>query len=104
MALACAAILPFAVLAILVLNRARLAPEPKPAVAAAPAAGEGTLSFLRLRAVWMCFAFFFLTAVALGGIQAFASIGLMQLYGISRELATGSYTAYMLASAGGMLL
>jgi MFS family permease len=104
MALACAAILPLAVLAVLVLNRARLAPEPKPAVAAAPAAGEGTLSFLRLRAVWMCFAFFFLTAVALGGIQAFASIGLMQLYGISRELATGSYTAYMLASAGGMLL
>ncbi|MFJ1466844.1 MFS transporter [Massilia orientalis] len=104
MALACAAILPLAVLAVLLLNRARLAPEPKPAVAAAPAAGEGTLSFLRLRAVWMCFAFFFLTAVALGGIQAFASIGLMQLYGISRELATGSYTAYMLASAGGMLL
>lgn len=104
MALACAAILPFAVLAILVLNRARLAPERKPAVAAAPVTGEGTLSFLRLRAVWMCFAFFFLTAVALGGIQAFASIGLMQLYGISRELATGSYTAYMLASAGGMLL
>jgi len=103
MALACAAILPLAVLAVLVLNRARLAPEPKPAVAAAPAV-EGTLSFLRLRAVWMCFAFFFLTAVALGGIQAFASIGLMQLYGISRELATGSYTAYMLASAGGMLL
>lgn len=104
MALACAAILPFAVLAILVLSRARLAPERKPAVAAAPVTGEGTLSFLRLRAVWMCFAFFFLTAVALGGIQAFASIGLMQLYGISRELATGSYTAYMLASAGGMLL
>jgi MFS transporter, FSR family, fosmidomycin resistance protein len=104
MALASAAILPFAVLAILFLNRARLAPEPKPAAAPAAAGGEGTLAFLRLRAVWMCFAFFFLTAVALGGIQAFASIGLMQLYGISRELATGSYTAYMLASAGGMLL
>jgi len=104
MALACAAILPFAVLAILVLNLAHLRPEPKPAVTAAPAGGEGTMSFLRLRAVWMCFAFFFLTAVALGGIQAFASISLMQLYGISRELATGSYTAYMLASAGGMLL
>jgi MFS family permease len=102
-ALACAAVLPFAVLAILFLNRAHLRPEPRPA--AAPATGgEGTLSFLRLSAVWMCFAFFFLTAVALGGIQAFASIGLMQLYGISRELATGSYTAYMLASAGGMAL
>jgi MFS family permease len=104
MALAYAAILPFAVLGILVLNRAHLRPEPKPAANAAPAGGEGTLSFLRLRAVWMCFAFFFLTAVSLGGIQAFASIGLMQLYGISRELATGSYTAYMLASAVGMLL
>jgi MFS transporter, FSR family, fosmidomycin resistance protein len=106
MALAYAAILPFAVLGILVLNRAHLRPEPKPVPASGDAAGEGagTLSFLRLPAVWMCFAFFFLTAVSLGGIQAFASIGLMQLYGISRELATGAYTAYMLASAGGMLL
>jgi MFS family permease len=104
MALAYAAILPCAVLAILVLNGAHLRPEPKPAAAPVAAGGEGTLSFLRLRAVWMCFAFFFLTAVSLGGIQAFSSIGLMQLYGISRELATGSYTAYMLASAGGMLL
>ena len=106
MALAYAAILPFAVLGILFLNRAHLRPEPKPAASSLDAAGEGAgmLSFLRLRAVWMCFAFFFLTAVSLGGIQAFASIGLMQLYGISRALATGSYTAYMLASAGGMLL
>jgi len=105
MALAYAAILPFAVLGILFLNRAHLRPEPKPATPAAAAVeGAGTMSFLRLPAVWMCFAFFFLTAVSLGGIQAFASIGLMQLYGISRELATGSYTAYMLASAGGMLL
>lgn len=106
-ALACAAVLPFAVLGILFLNRAHLRPEPRPAAAASAAAGgegAGTLSFLRLRAVWMCFAFFFLTAVSLGGIQAFAAIGLVQLYGISRELATGSYTAYMLASAGGMLL
>jgi len=103
-ALASAAVLPFVVLGILFLNRACLRPESRPAAASAATGGEGTLSFLRLRAVWMCFAFFFLTAVALGGIQAFAAIGLAQLYGISRELATGSYTAYMLASAGGMLL
>jgi len=103
-ALASAAVLPFVVLGILFLNRACLRPEPRPVAASAAAGGEGILSFLRLRAVWMCFAFFFLTAVALGGIQAFAAIGLAQLYGISRELATGSYTAYMLASAGGMLL
>ena len=36
--------------------------------------------------------------------QAFAAIGLEQLYGISRELATSSYTAYMLASAAGMVV
>jgi MFS family permease len=106
MALACAATLPFAVLGILWLNRSHLRAGPKPAAPAAHTAGAGTgaLAFLRLPAVWMCFAFFMLTAVALGGIQAFASIGLMQLYGISRALATGSYTAYMLASAVGMLL
>lgn len=106
MALAYAAILPLAVLGVLVLNRAYLRPEAKPAPAAAAmgAAGTGALAFLRLRAVWMCFAFFMLTAIALGGIQAFAAIGLEQLYGVSRELATGSYTAYMLASALGMLL
>jgi MFS family permease len=103
-ALASAAVLPFVVLGILFLNRSYLRPEPKPAAASGATGGEGTLSFLRLSAVWMCFAFFFLTAVALGGIQAFAAIGLEQLYGISRQLATGSYTAYMLASAGGMLL
>jgi len=107
MALAYAAVLPCVVLGILVLNRVVLRPVPTPAAAKSPAAGDagaGALAFLRLRAVWMCFAFFMLTAVALGGIQAFAAIGLEQLYGISRELATGSYTAYMLASALGMLL
>ncbi|GGB88794.1 MFS transporter [Pseudoduganella buxea] len=101
-ALACAAVLPFAVLAILVANRAALRPDP-PVTAAPGGAGGGTLGFLRLPTVWLCFAFFFLTAVALGGIQAFAALGLEQLYGISRELATGSYTAYMLASALGMV-
>jgi MFS transporter, FSR family, fosmidomycin resistance protein len=103
MALALAAVLPFAVLLVLVLNRHALRPNP-PQHAAAQEGGEGTLAFLRLPPVWMCFAFFFLTAVALGGIQAFSSIGLEQLYGISRELATSSYTAYMLASAAGMVV
>ena len=59
--------------------------------------------FAQLRAVWLCFGFFLLTAVALGGIQSFATIGLEALYGISHGLATGSYTAYMLASALGMV-
>jgi len=103
-ALQCAAVLPFAVLLILFLNRHAICPEPvKQAAPGQPAGGEGTLDFLRLPAVWMCFAFFFITAIALGGIQSFASVALVKLYDMSLALATSSYTAYMLASAVGML-
>jgi MFS family permease len=100
-ALLCAAAIPMLVLALLVLNRHALYPDP-----IQPAAGTvqgGSLGFLKLRAVWLCFGFFLLTAVALGGIQSFATISLESLYGISHALATSSYTAYMLASAVGML-
>jgi len=103
-ALACAAVLPFTVLAVLFVNRAALHANPPAVAATAGGQGGGTFGFLRLPTVWMCFAFFFLTAVALGGIQAFSAIGLVQLYDISRQLATSSYTAYMLASAGGMVV
>lgn len=98
-----AAVLPFAVLLILFLNRAALASAPRPAQRPGQAAGA-TLDFLRLPAVWMCFAFFFVTAVALGGIQSFASASLVALYGMSLAWATSAYTAYMLASAAGMAL
>ncbi|AKU20416.1 MFS transporter [Massilia sp. NR 4-1] len=102
-ALLWAAVLPFGVLAILFLNRHALRPDPivKAKADAPPGAG---LDFLRLPQVWMCFAFFLLTAIALGGIQSFASASLVKLYGMSLQLATSAYTAYMLASAGGMLL
>ena len=103
-ALQCAAVLPFGVLLILFLNRHAIRPEPvKQAAPGQQAGGEGTLDFLRLPAVWMCFAFFFITAIALGGIQSFASVALVKLYGMSLALATSAYTAYMLASAVGML-
>ncbi|KAB8045341.1 MFS transporter [Janthinobacterium aquaticum] len=101
-ALQSAAVLPFGVLLILVLNRHAIRPEFKPATATPGADGESTLSFLRLPAVWMCFAFFLITAIALGGIQSFASVALVKLYGMSLALATSAYTAYMLASAVGM--
>lgn len=101
-ALLWAAVLPAVVLAILVLNRYALRPDP--IVRHDSSAGQGgVMAFLKLPSVWMCFGFFFLTAVALGGIQAFSAISLESLYGISHELATSSYTAYMLASAVGML-
>ena len=103
-ALLWAALIPFSVLFLLWLNRRALRPDPIVRHGGAAVEQGGSLAFLRLPSVWMCFAFFLLTAVALGGIQSFASISLQSLYGISRELATSSYTAYMLASAGGMLL
>jgi FSR family fosmidomycin resistance protein-like MFS transporter len=65
--------------------------------------GEHVLSFLRLPGVWMCFAFFFITAMALGGIQSFAPSALVDLYGVPVALATTALTAYMLAQATGML-
>ncbi|MES2152976.1 MAG: MFS transporter [Pseudomonadota bacterium] len=102
-ALLAAAVLPALVLALLWFNRDALYPDP-----VAPAhpgqARAGSLDFLRLPAVWMSFGFFFLTAVALGGIQSFASTSLVALYQMSLASATTAYTAYMLASAGGMLL
>lgn len=103
LALLCAAALPLIVLAILFINRDAIRPDPIGAHAASQQQG-GTLAFLKLPSVWMCFAFFFLTALALGGIQSFASTGLVKMYGMSLTMATSAYTAYMLASAGGMVL
>ncbi|MES2350663.1 MAG: MFS transporter [Pseudomonadota bacterium] len=105
-ALLCAALLPLSVLALLVWNRHALRPEVAAEVAASSAASgktSGTLGFLRLRVVWMCFAFFLISAVALAGIQTFAATSLVSLYGMSLAWATAAYTSYMVASAFGML-
>lgn len=104
-ALASAALVPAAVLLLLVVYRDLLGTnEARAAVVHKhdPEQG-GSLDFMRAPSVWMCFAFFFITALALGGIQSFASSGLRQLYGMSLALATTGYTAYMLASAAGMV-
>jgi MFS family permease len=102
-ALLAAAAIPVATLALLLANRAHLRADPPAPNHAAEAQG-GSFDFLRLPQVWMCFGFFFLTAIALGGIQSFASTSLVALYGMSIASATTAYTAYMLASAGGMVL
>lgn len=102
-ALLAASVIPFATLLLLFLNRAVLYADPVPPKAHAAAEGSA-LGFLRLPAVWMSFGFFFLTAVALGGIQSFSSISLVALYQVSLASAMSAYSAYMLASAGGMVL
>lgn len=101
-ALLSAAAIPFCMLAILMLNSKALAVRATPQHQGAGAPG-GSFAFLRLPQVWMCFGFFFLTSVALGGIQAFSSASLTALYGISLATAATAYTTFMLSSAVGMV-
>jgi MFS family permease len=104
LALLAAALLTFAILALLLANRALLDTRELHAAGAAKGAGQAdALAFLRLPGVWMCFAFFFITSMSLGGIQSFAPSALVELYGVPVTLATSSITAYMVASAGGMI-
>ena len=104
-ALVCAGVLAFAVLGLLWLNRGQLALE----IAASPkSAGhlphdEDSLGFLRIPAVWMCFAFFFFYAVALSGVQAFAPEAARLLHAVPTHYAAMCLTIYMVCSAGGMV-
>ncbi|HJV88358.1 MAG TPA: MFS transporter [Noviherbaspirillum sp.] len=103
-ALFSASFVAFAVLLLMFVYRDVLRTDEHRSAAKHAEAGSGhVLDFMRLPAVWMCFAFFFITAMALGGIQSFSSSSLRALYGMSLASATAGYTAYMLASAAGMV-
>ena len=107
-ALLCAGALPLAVLALLWFNREQLALELAPSRqhdGAHPAtAGEGSLAFLKIPAVWMCFAFFFFYAAALSGVQAFAPEAARLLHDVPVRAAAMYLTVYMVCSAGGMVV
>ena len=64
----------------------------------------GTFDFLKLPAVWLCWIFFFLSMVAMSGIQSFAPSALFKTYEIS--VASGNFflTLLALGTAGGMIL
>ncbi|MEO7160787.1 MAG: MFS transporter [Polaromonas sp.] len=102
-ALAIAGLLAFAVLAVLLLNRDKLALKVALPVKDAPA-GESLLGFLRIPAVWMCFTFFFWFAMVLSVVQAFAPEATRQLHGVPLTLVAMCLSIYMVCSAGGMLL
>ena len=63
-----------------------------------------SFSFLKLPAVWFCWAFFFLNAMALSGVQSFVPTAMQLLYELPLALTTTAYSTYMLASALGMVL
>ena len=101
-----AAALAFAVLTILFIWRDLLDPGELSASVAQPTRREGNekpVTFLRLPAVWMCFTFFLISALSFGGIQSFAPAALRDLYSVPFTFATACITAYMLASAAGLV-
>ena len=111
-ALLLAAILPALVFVILFIYRDLLQPAKAPAAhsvasshtqAQPQPADHSLFYFLSLPAVWMCFLFFFLISMGIGGIQSFAATALHDLYGMSLSWATAAYAAYMLSSALGMV-
>lgn len=105
-ALLAAACIPFFLLLVLYLNRDCLQTDAGHSAAGkddATTRSAPPLHFLQLPAVWLCFAFFVLTAIALGGIQSFSVPAVRELYGISLATATAGYTGYMLATAAGMV-
>ena len=102
-ALAAAAVLVAAVLIVLLLHRDKLALTVK-VRAPGEAVATGGLDFLKIPAVWMCFAFFFWYAIALSVVQAFAPEAARQLHDVPLPLVAVCLTVYMVSSAGGMVL
>ena len=102
-ALAAAGVLVFAVLFGLLLQRDHLALRPAAPAPGVKAAG-GDLDFLKIPAVWMCFAFFFWNAIVLSVVKAFATEAARQLHGMDLSLVAVCLTVYMACAAGGMVL
>jgi MFS transporter, FSR family, fosmidomycin resistance protein len=110
----CGAIYAALVLCIMVLNRRWLddkAFDAQDAAAAKKATGNSSVSaanesafaFLKLPAVWLCFAFFFFSTVALSAIQNYASTALHLLYNLPLTQTAFVVTGFMLCGAVGMV-
>ena len=70
----------------------------------AASGAQSTYGFLGVPAIWMCFAFFFLTTTAFGALQNFSPALLSGMYGVSLQLGAGGLTAYLIGSAAGMAM
>jgi len=108
-ALASAGVLALVVMGVLWLNRSHLTIEMTSAAkpmsdARATTTRDGSFAFLTIPAVWVCFGFFFLYAVVISGVQAFAPEAARQLHDVPTRWAAMCLTFYMIASAGGMVL
>ena len=103
-ALAAAGVLTFAVLMVLLFNRDKLTLPPVATPTKNTPQADGSFDFLKVPAVWMCFGFFFWYAIIISVVQAFAPEAARQLHDVPLGLVAMCLTAYMLSSAGGMVL
>ena len=71
--------------------------------AAAATSAESPFAYLKLPAVWMCFAFFFFSTVALSAIQNYASTALHLMYDLPLTQTALVVTGFMLCGALGMV-
>ena len=67
------------------------------------APAESLFGFLRSPALWLSFLFFVVFSLMLAGIQSFAPAAAGQLHGLDLNTVALCLTAYMLASAAGMV-
>ena len=96
----------FVVIGVLWLNRSHLTVEmtsaARPAAAArAGAPRDGSFAFLAIPAVWVCFGFFFLYAVVISGIQAFAPEAAPKIGGVLPVIAKSILPAVAASICGG---
>ena len=103
-ALAASGAVVVAVVLVLWLQRARLSLPVQPRREAAAGGEAGSFQFLRIPAVWMCFAFFLFWAVILSGVQAFAPEAARHLHEVPVALTAMCLTIYMVCSAASMVL
>ncbi len=82
------------------------APASQRAAASAPASAlpGGAFDFLKLPAVWSCFAFFLVFALALGSVQTFAPAAAGQLHNVPATQVAMYLSVYMACAAGGMIV
>jgi MFS family permease len=102
-ALAAVAVVVLAVLLLVWAQRGSLVvAQPRKAEGAATA--DAGFGFLRLPAVWACFVFFMVFAMALGGVQSFAPAAAGQLHGVPAAQVAICLSIYMVAAGAGMVL
>ncbi|MEO8836620.1 MAG: MFS transporter [Caldimonas sp.] len=110
LALASAGVLALVVLVVLIVHRSHLTIEmtsaaaPKAKRSSRQSAAASSFGFLAIPAIWMCFGFFFLYAITLGGVQAFAPEAARQLHDVPLRWAAQCLTFYMIAAACGMVV